>query len=390
MQDGNDGADEEDDMQEDEDNDGFIAAEDDLGVEGDDDETNRELRKKNLSCKEANGLKACVVAPRMGGLSHESFEDDMECVIEGFSTHDAMDVLTSHVGCIITPDVSNICLDAFPPSDSTKDTSQTKKEPSTQNKEMTLEAQTIMAKFVHNSTVKSKETLVTELLKAHPTITNSRAQALRELDVIAEKMRNLGKGGGVVWEVKGEHLKKLGLKLKKKDLNKAPKESSPPKATEEKTKKEKKDPNAPKRNGNAYMFYSNANRSKVRAENPNLQYNEITKLLSEKFKALTAEERAPWDQNAAADKERYQKEMAEYSSTKTSAAAVSSAADKKDAASTTKASSSSPKPSAAVAADGQAKKPSSGKKRKKPVVSKASAKLLASFMSLNKKPKTSS
>jgi len=224
QEDGDDGADEEgDDLQNDEDNDGWLAAEDDLGIEDDDDGMTRELRKKNLTENEAPSakrghFKACVVAPRMGGICHENLKD-VECVIEGFSPQDAMDALTLHVGCVITPDVS-ICLDAFPPSDPAKDTHQTKKDASgkpvtAQNKEMTTEAQIIMAKFAHNCTLKSKENLVTELLKAHPTITNSRAQAMRELDVIAEK-RRLANGAGVLWEVKAVHLKKLGLK--KKDL----------------------------------------------------------------------------------------------------------------------------------------------------------------------------
>lgn len=215
-----DGADEEDDMQNEEDNDGFIAADDDLGIEDDDDET-RALRKKNLSETSSSSsknirFKACVVAPRMGGLTHDGFEDDMQCVIEGFTPKDAMGALSGHVGCIITPDVS-ICLDAFPPSDSDNLTKKdaSGKTPNTQNKEMSIESQKIMAKFVHNCTLSSKEVIVTGLLKAHPDVTNSRAQAMRELDVIAEK-RRLANGAGVLWEVNAAQLKKL--ELKKKDL----------------------------------------------------------------------------------------------------------------------------------------------------------------------------
>ena len=52
-------------------------------------------------------------------------------------------------------------------------------------------------------------------------------------------------------------------------------------------------------------------RSVVKAANPNVEAKEIQKLLSDNFKALSAEERAPYDAKAAADKERYQKEMAE-------------------------------------------------------------------------------
>ena len=214
--DGDDGADEEEDMLNEDDNDGWLAAEDDLGIEDDDDET-RELRKKNLYDNvnslsgKRNNFKACVVAPCRGGLPHTTFEGGN--FIEGFSSEDAMEVLNSHLGYIITPDVS-ICLDAFPPSDIIKDTNQPNnssvKSPSSQNKEMTLEAQKIMAVFVHNSTLKSRDTLVTELLKLHPSLASSRAHAVRELDVIATK-RRLTNGAGVVWEVKAEHLNKLEL-----------------------------------------------------------------------------------------------------------------------------------------------------------------------------------
>jgi len=376
QEDGDDGVDEEgDDLQNEEDNDGFIADEDDLGIDDDDDMT-RELRKKNLTETDAPSakrghFKACVVAPCMGGAGHQTIED-MACVIEGFSPHDAMDVLTSHVGCVVSPDVS-ICLDAFPPSESPKDIHQTKKETSTaQNKEMTTDAQNSMAKFVHNCALKSKENLVTELLKAHPTITNSRAHAMRELDVIAEK-RRLANGAGVLWEVKAAHLKKLGLK--KKELKKPPKESLPSDGGD-KTKKEK-DPNAPKRNMSAFLLYSNATRTNVRVENPNATFGDIAKILSKKFKSLTPEDRTHWDGKAAADKERYHHQMVEYSSNKVVAAVVSD---------TAVASTSSPIPPNTDAQ--QSRKSSSAKKRKKSAVSTASANLFASFLTKSKKPKT--
>ncbi|KAL3822817.1 hypothetical protein ACHAXA_005982 [Cyclostephanos tholiformis] len=316
--------------------------------------------------------RACVVAPRIGGLPHESFEDDdMQYVVEGFSPKDAMDVLISHAGCVITPDVS-ICLDAFPPLDSMKDANQNKKDTSgklstPQIKDLSPEAQKIMAQFVHNSTLKSKDHVITELLMAHPTITTSRAQAMRELDVIAEK-RRLSNGPGVLWEVKSDHLKKL--RLKEEDLKKAPEEAPLPSKSSEggdKTKK-KKDPNAPKRSLSAFVLYCNAARDDFRVENPDLTFGELAKLLSAKFKALTAEERAPWDEKAATDKALYQKEIAEYSSKVASSESKSTAA------------SCSPKPESHVT------KASSAKKRKH--VSMASANLLAAFISQKKKQKS--
>jgi len=385
--DGNDdGVDEDEDMQNEEDNDGWLAAEDDLGLEDEDEET-REMRKKKLyeatsSSNRPSHFKACVVAPRMGGLSHGDFGvDEMLCVVEGFAPQDAVDALASHVACIVTPEASNICLDAFPPSDPTKDTNQAKKDgasggksPTTQgNKEMTAEAKVIMATFVHNTTqFKSKENLVTELLRAHPSVTNTRARAMRELDVIADK-RRLSSGFGVVWEVKAEHLKELGLK--KKDLKKPPKESSPPKASDsgDKPKKEKKDPNAPKRPCSAFILYSNATRSNVKTVNPNASFGEIAQILSKHFKALSSDERVMWDKKVAEDKDRYQKEMAVYSAggppPEEQATAVVSSALPTNTPKTHETNSTTLK-----------------KKRKKLDVSAASANLFASF--LKKKPKS--
>lgn len=131
----------------------------------------------------------------------------------------------------------------------------------------------------------------------------------------------------------------------------------------DKTKK-KKDPNAPKQNMSAFLLYCIATRNDFRAANPDLVFGDVTKLLSANFKALTAEERAAWDDKAATDKARYHKEMAEYSSK------VASPESKVAVASC------SPKPSVS-----HTTKSSSAKKHK---VSTASANLLAAFMSKKK------
>lgn len=83
-----------------------------------------------------------------------------------------------------------------------------------------------------------------------------------------------------------------------------------------KRKKAKKDPNAPKRNMSAYFLYSIATRSTVKKENSDADFGDLARLLSDKFKKLSPKERAKWDKAAAADKERYEKEMAKYKATK--------------------------------------------------------------------------
>ena len=79
-----------------------------------------------------------------------------------------------------------------------------------------------------------------------------------------------------------------------------------------KKKKKKKDPNAPKGNQSAFFLYSNATRADIKAAQPDLAFGQIAKVISVNFKALPPEERAYWDEKAAADKERYQAEMAAY------------------------------------------------------------------------------
>lgn len=215
------GEEEEDEAPQDEDNDGWLAAEDDLGIDDEDEET-RELRKRKLqlqaNLQKSGHYKACVVAPQMGGIPHSA-----ECeitLVEGFSLTNALDALSSHVGCILSPDIDSICLDAFAPTDSAKNSDQTKDSSAAQSDEMTSEAKRIVAQFVHNCTVNSKDKLLTELLKAHPSITKSRAQAMREVDFMAEKKKVPKEaGGGVVWEVKPDLLKTLGLE--EKDLVRA-------------------------------------------------------------------------------------------------------------------------------------------------------------------------
>jgi len=77
-------------------------------------------------------------------------------------------------------------------------------------------------------------------------------------------------------------------------------------------KKQKKDPNAPKRNMSAYFLYSVHIRPTVKEENPEASFGDIARIISAQFKELTEEEKSVWVEKAAADKERYQREMADY------------------------------------------------------------------------------
>ncbi|KAI9300674.1 Non-histone chromosomal protein 6 [Cunninghamella echinulata] len=76
------------------------------------------------------------------------------------------------------------------------------------------------------------------------------------------------------------------------------------------SKRGKKDPSAPKRGLSAYMFFSQANRNKVKEENPDATFGQLGKILGEKWKNMSDEEKKPYVQQAEKDKARYEAEKA--------------------------------------------------------------------------------
>ncbi|EEB88924.1 hypothetical protein MPER_13045, partial [Moniliophthora perniciosa FA553] len=81
-------------------------------------------------------------------------------------------------------------------------------------------------------------------------------------------------------------------------------------------RKPKKDPNAPKRALSAYMFFSQDWRDRIKTENPDASFG---KLLGAKWKELDEEEKKPYVEQAAKDKERAEGEKIAYDSGKKSA-----------------------------------------------------------------------
>lgn len=79
-----------------------------------------------------------------------------------------------------------------------------------------------------------------------------------------------------------------------------------------KRKKAKKDPNAPKRNMSAYFLFSIDARPKVKASNPDASFGDIARIISAQFKEISEKEKKKWEKKAAEDKERYQREMADF------------------------------------------------------------------------------
>ncbi|KAI8144095.1 high mobility group box domain-containing protein [Fennellomyces sp. T-0311] len=81
-----------------------------------------------------------------------------------------------------------------------------------------------------------------------------------------------------------------------------------------KTRRSKKDKTGPKRGLSAYMFFSQEQRPKVKEDNPDANFGTIGKILGEKWKNMTDDEKAPYNAKADADKKRYEAEKAAVSS----------------------------------------------------------------------------
>lgn len=79
-----------------------------------------------------------------------------------------------------------------------------------------------------------------------------------------------------------------------------------------KMKKPKKDLNAPKRNKNPYMIFSDNNREKIKTENKDLKLGDISKELGRTWKLLDEEEKEKYIKLAEKDKERYKNDLDEY------------------------------------------------------------------------------
>merc|ERR1719264_1966162 len=74
----------------------------------------------------------------------------------------------------------------------------------------------------------------------------------------------------------------------------------------------KKDPNAPKRNVPGFMWFSNEERSKVRALNPGMRVGDCAKELSRRWASADPETKARFEQMAFEDKQRYEREKHEF------------------------------------------------------------------------------
>jgi high mobility group protein B2 len=83
------------------------------------------------------------------------------------------------------------------------------------------------------------------------------------------------------------------------------------------SKRGPKDPSAPKRASGAYVFFTNEMRPKVLTEYPGIKFVELGKVLGERWRALTPEEKKRYEDMASDDKVRFQMEMQQYTAAQT-------------------------------------------------------------------------
>lgn len=86
-----------------------------------------------------------------------------------------------------------------------------------------------------------------------------------------------------------------------------------------KTKRGHKDPNAPKRASGAYVFFTNEMRSIVMEQFPGIKFVDMGRILGERWRALTPEEKTTYEDLATQDKTRFQVEMQQYSANQAAA-----------------------------------------------------------------------
>jgi len=82
--------------------------------------------------------------------------------------------------------------------------------------------------------------------------------------------------------------------------------------TKGKKARKEKDPNAPKRARTPYIIFATEERPKAKEANPNLGFGQLTKVVSDKWKAMSDAEKAPYVEKAAKDKERYASDIKNY------------------------------------------------------------------------------
>jgi hypothetical protein len=87
-------------------------------------------------------------------------------------------------------------------------------------------------------------------------------------------------------------------------------------STKRKAKRPKKDKNAPKRAKTAFIIFSSEMRPDLKRKHPEYGFSELGKELAKLWRAVSEEEKKRFEQLAAEDKQRYDREKRTYEQTK--------------------------------------------------------------------------
>jgi hypothetical protein len=112
-----------------------------------------------------------------------------------------------------------------------------------------------------------------------------------------------------------EKEKKRFGEMADKDKQRYDKEMSnyvPPPAEGGKTKRKKKDPNAPKRPLSAFFLFCADERPSVKVSHPEYSVGEVAKEMGERWSQVTPEQKSKFEAAAGIEKQRYEKDMVSF------------------------------------------------------------------------------
>jgi len=151
-------------------------------------------------------------------------------------------------------------------------------------------------------------------------INDNRAKIIKDYNIDGSKVADVSKKAGELWGKMTDAQKKPYQDKAEKDKLRLEKElksyvPDPSQFITKKGAKPAKDPNAPKRATTGYFFFMGDNREKI-IKDHNLDASkvaDVAKKAGEVWGKMTEAEKKPYMDKAAADKTRYEREMAAYS-----------------------------------------------------------------------------
>lgn len=117
------------------------------------------------------------------------------------------------------------------------------------------------------------------------------------------------------WKQMTEKEKKRFGEMADKDKQRYDKEMAsyvPPPSEGGKTKRKKKDPNAPKRPLSAFFLFCADERPSVKVIHPEYSVGEVAKEMGERWSQVTPEQKSKFEAAAGVEKQRYEKDMLSF------------------------------------------------------------------------------